>query len=322
MFLINKAAMDTSAIRNLLSKLDYDWFKKKSDFFLKEGLYDKERKKILESFEETDYVQVDDDKWEDVEREIVVNIDLDKYCWNSFFYGSLSYGMNLDDMPPEFPIDAKDVADEVVEFINKKVEKFTDVTAINTVIEAAVEAVKNETTNLQKSVPVVEYSKALDYFVINTRKEISAEFQHIKEQLRLNKQSSSIDRKLTPEICTKIANFRLGNKKFITTVEGGLDEGAALLYLLNPKSDKKVGIKIRAEDWKNNDVYYLLSRLSDILTDRISFAAIEKKKTLLLKTGKFFTRSIFDAFKSQKLDAYGSKPDKAAIDEQLAPLFQ
>lgn len=318
----NTATLDTSPIRKLLSKLNHEWFKKKNYFFSREGLYDKAEKKIHASFDEVDYVQVDDEKWDDVKREIVVDIELNRYCWDSFFYGSMSYGMNSHDMFPEFPIDSKDVADEIIEFINKKVVKFTDVTAIDAVIRLVVEEIKNEVVKFQQSGYDEEYNKVLDEFFTNTRKEISNEFRHIKEQIRLKKSTDSLDRTLTPEICEKIANFRLGNKKLITSVESDYSIGDALFDLLGPKSAKKTPIKLRVEDWQNQDVYYLISRLSEILTDRVSIANIERKKTLFLRKGTLFARGTYDKFRTQSLDSYiAINPNKHTIDAQLEYLF-
>ena len=133
---------------------------------------------------------------------------------------------------------------------------------------------------------------------------------------------ASIEKKLTEDICAKIAIIKLGNKKLVSYIIGNENAGAALFYLLNVDAKPISSTKIMIEDWTNLDVYYLFSKLSDIITDKFSIAEIEKKKILYLKTGNLFYANLFYTFKVQKLPKYQEKnPNKQLIDAQLSSIF-
>ena len=316
--------IDTTVINQLVSKLNYEWFKKKNSFFLNEGLYNKSLEKIYDTMTETHNIRVGEDEWKEEENTIIVDVDLKKYCWSSFFHGSsVANGLISESeyMNGSFPVDSRDIANEIVTVINTYTEKFTDVNAIDIVINEFIDAAKAEVENLQISVADEIYKYVMDDFIINLRHEISEKFSHIKYQLNLTDSYVTFERKLTVEVCTQLANFKIRNKRLITSVDGGHDKGIALHYALTQKPGELSNIKLRIEDWANSDVYYLLSRLSDIITDRFSIADIERKKALYLKTGKLFDRNLFDNFKSQKIDTY-KDVNKSSIDSQLAALFK
>lgn len=168
-----------------------------------------------------------------------------------------------------------------------------------------------------------EYISFLDGFFLRVTQAIHSEFKYISRQIEFKKAYSNIERKLTPEICSKIALFKVDGNKLITNVQGPLnDKGQALFQLLTPGSVKTIPIKIRVEDWNNQDVYYLLKRLAEIFTDCTTVADIERKKMLFLKKQKLFVRNLYDKFKSANLDSYClSNPRKVQIDDQLNSLL-
>lgn len=314
--------INTTAVQNLVSKLDPVWFKKKKESFEQEGLYDKATGKISDELPISESFQVADDKWEEHERYVKVDINFPSYCWDSFFYGSQSYSLDPETSGAVLPVDANEIAGKIIEVIYKDIEKFTDVHAINAVIEKVIESITQQAKQLQQIAGDEEYTAAINDFLSRAVNEINFEFTHIKNQLELRKVLGGTERKLTPEICSKIAAFKVNGKRLITNVEGPLDEGHALLQLLTPGSGNTSSMKIFIADWANKDVYYLLIKLESLLTSRFSIAGIEKKKALFLKTGKLFTQSLFNTFRSQKLEAYtSSDTNKSAIDALVTSLF-
>jgi hypothetical protein len=221
--------INTTAVQNLVSKLNPAWFNKKKETFQQEGLYDKVTGKIFEELPFNEAIQVASDKWREVD------IDLIKYCWNSFFYGGLSYDLDPETSAAMLPVDSNEIANEIIEVIYRDIEKFTDVYAINAVIEKVIESVTQQARQLQQSTGDKEYTAVLNDFLSKVINEINREFAHIKNQLAL-KALGGIERKLTAEICSKIAAFKLNGKRLITNVEGPLDEGQALLQVLTPGS--------------------------------------------------------------------------------------
>lgn len=315
--------MDTTAVNDIISKLDYDWFKKKNDFFLKEGLYNDSLKKIHAIITQTESLNIDEGNSEEFEKGIEVDIDLKQYCWNSFFYGSSAEQTLTSDEEywfAQFPFDAGDAADAVINFIDEYTKNFTAPLAFDKVITNVKEAVKKTIEDLQSSINDDMYKQILTYIRQNIDDEISEEYNHIKLQIDLIDSSATDRRHLNEATCSKIANFKLGSKKFITLIKGELNEGAALFNLLNPQSIKIPGVKISVEEWTNQDVYYLISRLPEIFDNKFSIASIERKRVLHLKTNRPFERRLFDSFKSQKAKDYASHPNKTSIDNQFRTL--
>lgn len=249
-----------------------------------------------------------------------------KYCWYSFFYGS--YGEQLLKSEEDFnnlsyPIDGEDITDDILRIIYSSIAQYTDAKAIRIVIENVITIINQTANDLKNSGDDDdEYKKVLDAFIENSSKKINDKFLHVKEQIDLLNSSETLERKISLEVCPKIANIKVNNKKLITSVSGKVTVDDALFYLLNSNTEKKSNIKLIIEDWINKDVYYLLSRLSEIITDKFSIADIERKKVLYLKTGKLFSRKPFDTFRSQKLEIYKiTSRNKHSIDSQLASLF-
>jgi len=276
-----------SEIRNQVLKLDYDWFKSKELFFAAGSMLAKAKDIHFNK-----------------------DVDLAAYCWKNEIESIISIG------PTGYAI-----ANSIVYIINNHIKRYSDVYAIQLIIQKVFEVIDKEAANLNRS-GNTNYKTVLSFFVENTRNLISQKFTHIQEQIGLTKALVPFERKLTVEICAKIGNFRINNKKLISSVEGTTDEGEALFYLLNLPLDKKSKVIIGVEDWKTYDVYYLLSKLFDIVTDRITPAGIEEKEAFYLKNGRLFSRQAFDTFKSQKLSRYiDVSKNKSSIDTQLRTIF-
>ena len=276
-----------SEIRNEVLKLNYDWFKSKKALFRAGSMLAKAKDIHFNK-----------------------DVDLAAYCWKNEIESIISIG------PTGYAI-----ANSIVYIINNHIKRYSDVYAIQLIIQKVFEVIDKEAANLNRS-GNTNYKTVLSFFVENTRNLISQKFTHIQEQIGLTKALVPFERKLTVEICAKIGNFRINNKKLISSVEGTTDEGEALFFLLNLPLDKKSKVIIGVEDWKTYDVYYLLSKLFDIVTDRITPAGIEEKEAFYLKNGRLFSRQAFDTFKSQKLSRYiDVSKNKSSIDTQLRTIF-
>lgn len=317
--------MDNTKVKDLVLRLNYGWFEEKKIFFLKEGLYNKNNEKVFDTISSSEIIVDEDGNYIEENYNIVLDIDLPKYSWFSFFYGS--YGEQLLKSEEDFnnigyPIDGEDIADDILRSIYLSILNFTDAKAIHIVIEKVITIINQTINDLKNSSDDEEYKKVLDVFIENSSKKIHDKFLHVTEQIDLLSSSETLERKINIEVCTKIANFKIKNKKLITSVSGEVTAAEALFYLLNSETEKKSNIRLVVEDWINNDVYYLISRLSEIITDRFSIADIERKKVLYLKTTKLFSRASFDTFRSQKLEIYKvTSPNKSSIDSQLSSLF-
>jgi hypothetical protein len=277
----------TSEIRNQILKLNYDWFESKVFFFLTGS-----------ALAEAKDIHFNKD------------VDLAAYCWNN------DIGSMISIEPTGYAI-----ANSIVFIINNHIKRYSDVYAIQLIIQKVFEVIDEEAASLIRS-GNTNYKTVLNFFVDNTKTLISQKFSHIKEQVALTKAFAAFDRKLTPEICAKIANFRINNQKLITSVPKGTSEGEALFYLLSSPVGEKSKITLRVDDWINNDVFYLFLKLSENVTDLNTPTEIEAKKALYLKKPTLFTSSAFRTFKSQKLPVYIDKSKhKSLIDTQLRTIF-
>lgn len=319
--------MNTAAVTDLVSKLNYDWFKEKNLFFEKEAFYDKKYDKIDGILPRSDHYEDEKGNWVEVNRDIVLDIDLVKYCWSSFFNGSYAEGLLASEseyLSAKFPIDASDIARDILHIIHVYTEKFTDIKAIDVIIKEVIETIKQSVNDLQKSVKNDVYKKVLNDFVVNTKNEISKKFSHIKQQINLINLPDTIERKLTKEICSKIAKFRLGGKDLVTHFEGKISMEEAFFSILNPYQKKLPNVDIYVQSWGIQDVYYLLFKLWEIIPANFSFVDIERKKSLNLKLGGLFKANNYEKFKSKNLQSYIKRhPDRVSeIDSQLASLFK
>lgn len=309
------------SVENLVKKLSFEWFKKKNEFFLREGLYNPDLGRIHNSFLERDDVK----GGEEETRIITVDVDLNRYCWSCIFYGS-DAARQFDDETlfnsNYYPIDSHDISTDIVTLIHKSTEKFIDIEAIDVFIKNVAQEAAQTIDRLKTTSTDSNYINALSDFLVKLREVLNDEFSHIKRQIKLKRSQNGVDRKLTVQICSRLANFRLNNKLFITNVDGPLDKANALLYLLSPTKDRLPNVKIWVEDWAKRDVYYLLSKLQDVVSPRFSMASIDGKNALRLKDNGLFDQGNYKKFKSADLPKYEAKnPNKAVIDDFFKTLF-
>ncbi len=309
----------------MVLKLDFEWFNQKKQFFLKEGLFNKGYGKVYDTINYNESIVDEEGHIIEETTEIVLDIDLTEYCWSGYFYGSTEEQLIRSEssyINHNFPIDGEEIVDDILQVISSSIEKFTDAKAINIVIEQVLSTMKQTISGLIVLTADEEYIQFLQDFIERSLKKIDEKYLHIKNQINLLKANCSLERKISIELCAKIANFKIKNKKFITGVSDGYSVEDMLFYLFNSNAEKRLNVKLTIEDWQNKDAYYLISKLSEIITDNLSIADMERKKVLYLKTGKLFDRTSFDSFKSQKLEIYKTTDlNRALIDNQLATLF-
>ena len=317
--------MDTTGVRDLVLKLDNKWFNQKKLFFLKEGLYNKDYGKVYDTISYNELIEDVEGNFMEETTEIVLDIELPEYCWSGYFYGCAEEQFirsENDYLTHNLPINGEELVDDILQVIYSSIDKFTDAKAINIVIEMAISTIKKSIHELLSIAVDEEYKVVLNNFLDKSSNKIHQKFIHIDQQILLLDSNQTFERKMNKEVCLKIANFKIKNKKLITSVSGGCSIEDALFYLFNSNAEKICNVKLTIEDWLNKDVYYLISKLSDTITDNFYIAEIERKKVLHLKTGKLFERNSYDNFKSQKLEIYKTAdPNRSLIDIQLATLF-
>ena len=107
---IQKIKMIIPSVIDLVSELNYDWFKEKNKHFLKEENYNKTYKRIGLTWPVTDRYEDEHGTFVEEERLEVLVVDLVRYCWVSIFPGSKAQGL-IDSNPKylyeKLPIDGK-----------------------------------------------------------------------------------------------------------------------------------------------------------------------------------------------------------------------
>ena len=221
-------------------KLDYKWFNQKKENFLNETLYDSDAKRVTGLIPFKEYVKgvFDDDVLKFVDEK--VDYDLLGYCMsgniisicffqkelynNTIFHPSDSnlYEVRIS----KLPADTNDVTNSIIETVEKNIS-YSDVKATDAYIKKVIITVEQAIKDIPEYFSDNEYKAVLNDFFVNTKERITEEFSYIKEQIDLINSPDRLERKLTAEICSKIANFRLTNMKLITSVRGSLDEGVS-----------------------------------------------------------------------------------------------
>ena len=146
--------MDKTIVKDLVLRLNYDWFEEKKIFFLKEGLYNKNYEKVFDTLSYSEIIVDEEGNYIEENYDIVLDIDLPKYCWYSFFYGS--YGEQLLKSEEDFnnlsyPIDGEDIADDILRVIYSSIAQFTDAKAIRIVIENVITIINQTANDLKNS---------------------------------------------------------------------------------------------------------------------------------------------------------------------------
>jgi len=179
--------MEIKAVSDLVSKLNYDWFKEKKSFFIKETFYNKKHEKIVDTLPNSDYYEDEKGNFIEENRDIVLDIDLTSYCWYSDYPGSFQDSLlQNDQIPIDVPFDAIDIANEILSLIITNTEKFTEPKSINNYILSVIDSAKKTIKSLLVKNEDVEYEGVLDNFFSKTRKLISKKFYHIKHQVELS----------------------------------------------------------------------------------------------------------------------------------------
>ena len=144
---IQKIKMIIPSLIDLVSELNYDWFKEKNKHFLKEENYNKTYKRIGLTWPVTDRYEDEHGTFVEEERLEVLVVDLVRYCWVSIFPGSKAQGL-IDSNPKylyeKLPIDGKKIADRIIKTIQVRTEKFTDVKFIDLVIKKQIDLIKRK----------------------------------------------------------------------------------------------------------------------------------------------------------------------------------
>lgn len=286
-----------ASIQKIIGKLNFEWFKSKKLEF-------ETNKFILKVKNPSEPLLVD---------------NLIEYCWGRY-YSELSESSQTDWIMYE--IDAVVISKEVLNHVKLITNKYSNINAINTIIHSTIEAVSVSVLDLKNTNSNQEYHLVLENFHQNTIEIVNKEFKHIDEQFQITDNINTVDRKLTIEICSKIANFKLNNKKLITGVKPDKKEGEILFYLL--KSEEKVipDAYLSIEDWANQDFYYLLQILISSFSDKIILEDIERKNVLHLKHSLPFKANKLSKFRTEKLEFYKeTNKNKYQIESQFTSLF-
>ena len=174
-------------IDNEVSKLSHEWFLEKMKLFEKEPFYVKSLEKVYEVIMDKDFFIDDDGEFFETEREIVVDRDLNNYCWNSFFYGSikresLSYP---DESYKDIPIDAIVVSSSILELIKLETSQYTKIKAIHSLLIKTISHIKKYTTILTESKSDSLYAMAILHIREQFQIKLFKAFDYTQKQMDL-----------------------------------------------------------------------------------------------------------------------------------------
>jgi hypothetical protein len=183
--------MDIDQIAGKVLVLNKEWFDSKKSFFQKEIFYNKEKERIFEIIPNTTYHQISNSEVNEISNDIIMDIDLLKYCWDSYFDSSFKFLVyqemesNGGNASLLLPIDSKEVADEIFSEIITFTKGFTDVKATYNFIISVLDGIKENYSILMKENNNDEYEGALDYFFHQLLKSIGSKFVAIQRQIEL-----------------------------------------------------------------------------------------------------------------------------------------
>jgi len=314
--------MDLKFIDDQIQRLNYEWFLRKREFFIREPLYVEKLNRIKDTLTNTETVFNGED-FVDFEKVINIDIDLEHYCWNSHFEGSTLKAVLLDEQLVKtlaLPVDGNEICAELIEKIKLDTLLYSDATAINQYLTLVKKQIPNTISKLTSPYNDIPYNDTLNLFLKNTEDIINNKFTHIYEQIELISANKDYRASLTLEKCNELANVKINENRFITDT-GDIERGAALFYLLDDDSVAPKDLKIRIEDWADRDVYYLLHRLQQLFKVNFTPAGLEQRRILYMKTNKPFKQSGYNTFKSQKIKTYRITRKKQ-IDDFLKQLAE
>lgn len=319
--------MSFEKIIETIKNLNEEWYNSKKSFFILEPCYDERLNKIIIKGEPQHWEHEDEETGEykdGLYYPDMIEYPLSQYCWISKFEGCLAFS-NIEiigDVPSEIhnlPVDGVEVCESLMKYYKKFFKTITDHSWIAKEIIDNLKAIEYA-FSIKKDYS--DYDKA-KYYILKKYKEcILAEYgSHVT---LYNKHSNkSIYRTLSIDVCNRIAEFRLNNKCFITSVDGDITKGAALHNLFSYEMQPNSNIKLYVDDWQKKDVYYLLMKLFELVTDTFNIQEIERKQMLTLKGTQPFKSSAYSIFKSGKYEShYINDKNKAIIDSQVEALFK
>ena len=312
-------SLETKVIRQL-RKLDQNWFVGKKVAFVKEIFYNSEKDRIIESWSEiSSFFDEESDQQIEEKDEVSIDIDIVKYSWNSYYPGS---NLNHEEEGELNKIvnDSYWVSRALIVLIERQIELFTDIRAINTIIIFVRDIVLSEVIKMKSQYISSEYSNALDYFVSKFRFELRNEYSHVSSQLKILG-ANTLNNELTVEICKKIVDFKLRNTRFIS-YSSPIERGEALYNLLSINSPSISNLIIKIEDWFIQDAYYLISLIEKHFPGYFNITSIENKGALVTKSGQKFKRSSYYDFKSKNLDKYIQSHKNESLDDQMLQILK
>ena len=312
-------SLEANVIRQV-RYLDQNWFERKKAAFVKEVFYKTEKDRIIESWSEiSNFFDEESDQQIEEKDEVSIDIDIVKYSWNSYYPGS---NLNHEEERESNQIvnDSYRVSRNLIVLIERQIELFTDIRAINTIIIFVRDIVISEMPKMKSQYNSSEYSEALDYFVSKFRFELRNEYSHISKQLRIIG-ANTLYNELTIEICNKIADFKLRGTRFITSASP-INRGEALHNLLTLNSPLISNLNISIEDWFNQDAYYLIYLIDKHFSDSFTITMIENKDALVMKNRQMFKRSGYYDFSSTNLESYLRNRKNQSIDDQMLQIVK
>lgn len=198
-------------VLKLTNILDHNWFCDKLKYFSEEPFYNASQSKIFDIIPMKEMYMDGEQLFED-SYDIVIDKTLSDYCWDDFFYGSLSKSMAEYETPPPLtlPINSKSVAYAIIEYIDETTKKFRTPKAIYSFVSITISEIKNALEDLYSQAHNQNYKEALDFFYEKTLEILNERYSIINDEVKiLNEGKDKLE-------------FNLSQEKMV-----------ALLYLLN-----------------------------------------------------------------------------------------
>jgi len=287
--------MDTSVIKDLIFNLNNKWFEDKKSFFELEMMIWLNKNEEMEDLGDYSFIN---------------------YCWHSVIENYIPN--NEEKYKPEhlkLAVDAEDIAHKIVSLIDKEIQKKSHISIKYNIISTSIVSIKSIVRNLIDTSTNDQHKVVLGNFLINIENIINKKFSEIKVEADELSQLIQDDRKLTIEMCTKIANFKLGKRKLVThvrmkktkvklTEKDGLTEGEALFEIFNPEDTDLPQTDVFMESWNTSDIYLLLNELESFFYGVFSLKIVDEKFSLLYEESDYFVLANFRSWHSQKKETY------------------
>lgn len=320
--------MSFELIIETIKNLNEDWYNSKKSFFILEPCYDKKLKKIIIKGNPVHWEHEDEETGkynEGLYYPDMIKYPLSQYIWISKFEGCLAFNNIeiIDDFPSEIhnlPIDGAEVSESLMKYYKSFFKSITDHSLI---AKEVIANLKDIAFAFEITKDSSDFDKTKhDIFRSIYNKVYDVYGSHI---ILFNSHTKkSIDRLLTIDICNKIANFKIKNKRLITSVvPAEQDKAAILLFLLTDVYKGESNSKIYIEDWGIQDFYYLLSLIKDSFSNINTLSQIDENEGFVLKRKKFFKSNSFSKFKSDKQSVFKNTSETPSlIDELMHPFLK